>query len=65
MEKKNVITTPAGAAAEHPLELFAHCPKCGSPHFTIVNAKAKKCEDCGFEWTPLMEKRLEAEPIKK
>ena len=20
-----------------------------------------RCEDCGFEWTPLMEKRLEAE----
>lgn len=50
MEKKNVITTLAGAAAEHPLELFAHCPKCGSPHFGVVNAKAKKCEDCGFEY---------------
>ena len=50
MEKKNVITTPDGAVTEHPLELFAHCPKCGSPHFGVVNAKAKKCEDCGFEY---------------
>ncbi len=24
-----------------------------------------RCEECGFEWTPLMEKRLEDEPIKK
>ena len=24
-----------------------------------------RCEDCGFEWTPLMGKRLEAELIKK
>ena len=24
-----------------------------------------RCENCGFEWTPLMEKRLEDEPIKK
>ena len=24
-----------------------------------------RCEECGFVWTPLMEKRLEAEPIKK
>ena len=24
-----------------------------------------RCENCGFEWTPLMGKRLEAELIKK
>ena len=24
-----------------------------------------RCEDCGFEWTHLMGKRLEDEPIKK
>lgn len=24
-----------------------------------------RCEDCGFEWTPLMGKRLEAALIKK
>lgn len=49
MEKKNVITPePAGGA--HPLELFAHCPRCGSAHFPVVNPKAKQCEDCGFEY---------------
>ena len=24
-----------------------------------------RCEDCGFEWTPLMEERLEAEKNQK
>ena len=32
----------------HPLELFKYCPKCGSSHFEVRNAKAKKCADCGF-----------------
>lgn len=33
---------------EHPLSLFKYCPKCGSAHFEINNAKSKKCSDCGF-----------------
>ena len=32
----------------HPLELFTHCPKCGSVHFEIHDEKSKKCADCGF-----------------
>ena len=32
----------------HPLDLFKYCPKCGSKHFEIHNAKSKKCADCGF-----------------
>ena len=32
----------------HPLDLFKYCPKCGSSHFEIHNAKSKKCADCGF-----------------
>lgn len=33
---------------EHPLSLFACCPKCGSPRFGIHNEKSKQCPDCGF-----------------
>ena len=33
---------------EHPLSLFAYCPKCGSPRFEIHNEKSKRCPDCGF-----------------
>lgn len=33
---------------KHPLELFAYCPKCGSPHFEVNNEKSKRCADCGF-----------------
>lgn len=32
----------------HPLELFSHCPKCGSPRFLENNEKSKRCADCGF-----------------
>jgi mutator protein MutT len=32
----------------HPLDLFQFCPKCGSAHFEVRNAKAKQCADCGF-----------------
>lgn len=32
----------------HPLTLFKYCPKCGSSHFEVRNAKAKVCTDCGF-----------------
>ncbi len=31
----------------HPLSLFAHCPRCGSP-FVPNNAKSKRCPACGF-----------------
>lgn len=34
----------------HPLELFKYCPKCGSSHFIVHNAKSKHCEDCGFTY---------------
>lgn len=33
---------------KHPFYQFHHCPKCGSEHFVINNAKSKKCENCGF-----------------
>ncbi len=35
---------------EHPLEQFGYCPKCGSAHFIINNAKSKHCQDCGFTY---------------
>lgn len=34
----------------HPLALFRHCPRCGSPRFVIGNAKSKRCDDCGFTY---------------
>lgn len=34
----------------HPLHKFAHCPACGSHHFTVNNAKSKHCPDCGFTY---------------
>ena len=35
---------------EHPLDQFGYCPKCGSAHFIINNAKSKHCQDCGFTY---------------
>ena len=32
----------------HPLEVFTHCPKCGSDRWVENNWKSKRCEDCGF-----------------
>lgn len=32
----------------HPLEKFRYCPKCGSKHFEVNDAKSKKCDNCGF-----------------
>lgn len=32
----------------HPLDKFAYCPACGSPHFVVNNVKSKRCTDCGF-----------------
>lgn len=32
----------------HYLDHFTHCPHCGSPHFSINDARSKKCADCGF-----------------
>ncbi len=34
----------------HPLDLFSHCPKCGSSLFEEHNAKSKRCADCGFTY---------------
>lgn len=34
----------------HPLDLFAYCPVCGSRHFAIQDEKSKRCENCGFEY---------------
>lgn len=36
--------------SNHPLDRFLVCPVCGSKRFDIVNIKAKRCEDCGFEY---------------
>lgn len=34
----------------HPLNLFAHCPKCGSHNFVENDFKSKRCGDCGFTY---------------
>lgn len=34
----------------HPLSLFAYCPRCGSSHFFVHDFKSKRCEACGFEY---------------
>ena len=34
----------------HPLEIFAHCPFCGSAHFLIQDEKSKRCAECGHEY---------------
>lgn len=46
MEKTNT-THPTQT---HPLETFRYCPRCGSDRFPVVNAKARRCEECGFEY---------------
>ncbi|MBR3977310.1 MAG: NUDIX domain-containing protein [Bacteroidaceae bacterium] len=33
---------------QHPLSLFAHCPKCGASNFTENDFKSKRCCSCGF-----------------
>ena len=33
---------------KHPLEIFSHCPKCGSRNFNINDEKSKRCGSCGF-----------------
>lgn len=30
------------------MESFHFCPRCGSPRFLPLDARAKRCEDCGF-----------------
>lgn len=32
----------------HPLELFRYCPRCGSEHFVVNDARSRRCEKCGF-----------------
>ena len=32
----------------HPLELFAHCPVCGSALFVENDEKSKRCAECSF-----------------
>ena len=34
----------------HPLDKFAYCPVCGSPHFLVNNFKSKRCRHCGFTY---------------
>ncbi len=34
----------------HPLSLFRHCPRCGSPRFAPADARSKHCADCGFTY---------------
>ena len=33
---------------KHPLDIFSHCPKCGSHNFNINDEKSKRCGCCGF-----------------
>lgn len=33
---------------KHPLDIFSHCPKCGSRNFNINDEKSKRCGCCGF-----------------
>lgn len=32
----------------HPLDIFAFCPRCGGNKFGINDFKSKRCADCGF-----------------
>ncbi len=34
----------------HPLRLFKHCPRCGSPQFLENDARSKRCAKCGFTY---------------
>ena len=34
----------------HPLDIFTHCPVCGSPRFEVHNFKSKQCGACGFTY---------------
>ena len=34
----------------HPLDHFHNCPHCGSPQFTQINVKAKRCAACHFTY---------------
>lgn len=36
--------------ASHPLSAFRHCPRCGSEHFDVNDARSKRCADCGFTY---------------
>ena len=34
----------------HILDIFTHCPFCGSAHFLTQDEKSKRCADCGHEY---------------
>ena len=34
----------------HILDIFTHCPFCGSAHFLPQDEKSKRCDDCGHEY---------------
>lgn len=34
----------------HPLDLFRHCPHCGSADFVINDERSKRCHSCGFTY---------------
>jgi len=36
--------------AQHPLEIFKFCPKCGSDSFEENDFKSKRCPKCGFTY---------------
>jgi len=36
--------------ANHPLNAFKYCPKCGSSQFDIQDEKSKKCQTCNFQY---------------
>ena len=38
------------AVIMHLLDIFTHCPKCGSDNFTPHDFKSKRCGSCGFTY---------------
>ena len=50
MESGSKLFTFHFSLKMHPLDKFAYCPVCGSPHFLVNNFKSKRCRDCGFTY---------------
>lgn len=35
---------------KHPVDIFAFCPKCGSPGFETTGPRSKRCANCSFNY---------------